>query len=140
MSREGKVEAVVVGVGGFLGIGAKDVAVAYDDILWNTGDVTRGPGPSASLSPADAPPQPATGGAERMPGANVSNEALRASSDKPNEVNPATGPVTTGSIDPATVPVVGASGGPVQAMVRLTKADLERAPAFRYDGTRAQRQ
>jgi hypothetical protein len=28
----------------------------------------------------------------------------------------------------------------VQAMVRLTKADLEGAPAFRYDGAGASRQ
>jgi len=140
MSREGKVEAVVVGAGGVLGVGAKHVAVPYDAVLWNTGNVTRGPGPSASLAPADAPPQPATSGAERMPGANISTDALRASNDKPNEVNPVTGPVATGSTERATVPVVGPSGGPVQAMVRLTKADVERAPAFRYDGAGAQLQ
>lgn len=133
LSRDGKVEAVVIGAGGVLGVGGKNVAVPYDAVLWNTGNVTRAPGPSASLSPADAPP-PAPGGAERMPGANVSTEALRASNDKPNEVNPATGPVTTGSTERATVPVVGSGGGPAQAMVRLTKAELESAPGFRYEG------
>jgi PRC-barrel domain len=141
MNRDGKIEAVVLQVGGFLGVGAKDVALPYDAVLWNTGDVTRAPGPSASLSPADAPAQPATGGAERMPGAQVSTEALRArDEDRGREVNPATGPVATGSTERVTAPVVGPSGGPVQAMVRLTKADLEGAPAFRYDGAGASRQ
>jgi sporulation protein YlmC with PRC-barrel domain len=138
LSRDGKVEAVVIGAGGVLGIGGKNVAVPYDAVLWNTGDVTRAPGPSASLSPADAPPQPPTGGAERMPGANVSTEALRASNDKPNEVNPATGTIMTGSTERATVPVVGSGGGPAQAMVRLTKAEIENARAFRYEGEAGQ--
>ena len=32
LSREGEVKAVVVGIGGFLGVGEKDVAVAMKDI------------------------------------------------------------------------------------------------------------
>jgi sporulation protein YlmC with PRC-barrel domain len=34
VDRSGKIEAVVVGAGGFLGIGARDVAVPYDQINW----------------------------------------------------------------------------------------------------------
>ena len=34
MSRDGKAEALVVGVGGVLGIGEKDVAVSFDQVRW----------------------------------------------------------------------------------------------------------
>jgi sporulation protein YlmC with PRC-barrel domain len=135
LSREGKAEAVVVGAGGVLGMGGKDVAVPYDSVLWNTGDVTRAPGPSASLAPADAPPLPQGSSSERMPGAQVSSEALKASSDAATpEVNSGSGPVATGSTERATAPVVGSSGGPAQAMIRVTKSELDAAPAFRFDG------
>lgn len=32
--RGGKIEAVVIGVGGFLGMGERDVALPYDEIQW----------------------------------------------------------------------------------------------------------
>lgn len=32
LDREGKVQAVIISVGGFLGMGEKDVAVAFDDV------------------------------------------------------------------------------------------------------------
>lgn len=34
MSSDGKAQAVVIGVGGFLGIGEKDVAVQFDRVSW----------------------------------------------------------------------------------------------------------
>lgn len=34
MNRDGKAEALVIGVGGFLGIGEKDVAVSFDQVRW----------------------------------------------------------------------------------------------------------
>lgn len=34
MSSDGKAEAVVIGVGGFLGVGEKDVAVQFDRLHW----------------------------------------------------------------------------------------------------------
>ncbi len=37
MSSDGKAEAVVIGVGGFLGVGEKDVAVAFDRLNWSIG-------------------------------------------------------------------------------------------------------
>jgi hypothetical protein len=137
VDRHGKARAVVVGVGGFLGIGEKSVAVPFDTVLWNTGDVSDVTSPSASLKPSEAPPPRASGGAEHMPGAQVSTDALQASNEREGgQVNPQTGPVTTGTTERATVPVTRPGEGPVQAMVRLTKAELERAPAFRYDGRR----
>jgi sporulation protein YlmC with PRC-barrel domain len=138
----GRIEAVVLAIGGVLGLGGKTVAIPYDQILWNTGDVSRAASPSASLAPENAPPaeQAATAAAERMPGANVSERALNAVPEgRSGTVDPGTGPATTGATDraPATVKVVG-SGGPERAFVRLTKADVENAPEFRYSGQRAE--
>jgi sporulation protein YlmC with PRC-barrel domain len=44
----GKLEAIVVGAGGFLGIGERDVAVPYDQIKWV---FTPVPSPNASTGP-----------------------------------------------------------------------------------------
>lgn len=41
LSPNGEAEAVVVGVGGFLGIGEKDVAVDFERIAWSERDGTR---------------------------------------------------------------------------------------------------
>jgi sporulation protein YlmC with PRC-barrel domain len=136
IDRAGRLQAVVVGVGGFLGVGGKDIAIPYDQIAWNTGDVSRAAVPSASTGPANTPgaEEARTAAAERMPGSNVSESTLNAVPEgRSGTVDPATGPVTTGTTDgaPATVAVAG-SGGPERAEVRLTKAEIENAPAFRY--------
>jgi sporulation protein YlmC with PRC-barrel domain len=143
LDRGGRVEAVVLAAGGLLGPGGRNVAIPFDQIMWNTGDVSRTTSPSASLSPENAAPaeQAATAAAERMPGANVSDRTLSAVQEgRSGAVDPSTGPVTTAATDraPATVPVVSADG-PVRAFVHLTKADIESASEFRYTGQRTNR-
>jgi sporulation protein YlmC with PRC-barrel domain len=41
ISQDGNIEAVVIGVGGFLGIGQKDVAIEYDLVKWEERDNDR---------------------------------------------------------------------------------------------------
>jgi len=139
---DGRVQAVVVGTGGLLGVGGKTIALPYDQVLWDTGNVSRVSSPSASLSPENAPPaEPADDAAERMPGANVSDQALNAVPEgRSGAVDPGTGPVTTGATEraPATVMVAGA-GAPENAEIRLTKAEIESAPEFRYASETGQR-
>jgi len=36
VDRQGKIHAFVVGVGGFLGIGQKDVAIPFDQVQWQS--------------------------------------------------------------------------------------------------------
>lgn len=55
--KTGKVEMVTVGVGGFLGLGAKDVAVPFDQVTWSDE-------PMAAAAPAPAP----SGGSGSMSG------------------------------------------------------------------------
>lgn len=141
LDRNGRVEAVVIGVGGLLGVGGKTVAIPFDQILWNSGDVSRAAAPSASLAPVNARPaeQAATAAAERMPGANISDRALNAIPEgRSGAVDPGTGLVTTGATGgaPATIPVM-SPDGPQRAFVRLTRADLERAPEFRFGDQQA---
>ena len=49
VDKSGKVEMVTIGVGGFLGIGAKDVAVPFDQVNWSDQ-------PIAASAPAPAAP------------------------------------------------------------------------------------
>lgn len=131
IGADGRAQAVVIGVGGFLGIGEKRVAVPFDQILWNTGAApSEGPRASTPANQAgqtrDTPPT----GPERMLGAGISNEVLNATQEqRSGVVNPASGPVTPTSppAAPATVPV---GGDLQQGRIRLTQSDLEAAPTF----------
>lgn len=141
----GKVAGVVIGVGGFLGIGEKRVAVPFDKVLWNYSDAARSTAPSASVTaPANPGPAPsASGNAQTMPGAQISNDVLDAPDRRQSAaVSPTTGRATdtaagqTGAAGqgPATAPVLNPDGDPVRAVVLMSKADLQNAPAFDGDG------
>ena len=64
VDKTGKVEMVTIGVGGFLGIGSKDVAVPFDQVNWSDQ-------PIAPPAPAPAPSGSAgaTGGMASPPAA-----------------------------------------------------------------------
>src|SRR3954470_6877244 len=133
----GRIAAVVVGVGGFLGMGERRVAVPFEAFLWNYGEAARTFSPSASATSSDASRNApsASAAADRMPGAQVSNEVLNApDQNRSATVDPATGPALSGSAGgtSATAPVAG-SGGPVSAIVRLSKAEIQNAPEFSYE-------
>lgn len=53
--KTGKVEMVTVGVGGFLGIGSKDVAIPFEQVTWSDE-------PMAAAAPAPAPAGGSGGG------------------------------------------------------------------------------
>lgn len=68
--KSGKIETVTVGVGGFLGIGAKDVAVPYEQVTWSEEPMVApapAPAPSGGTGTATAPPPPAAAPAPRGP-------------------------------------------------------------------------
>ncbi|WP_439499969.1 PRC-barrel domain-containing protein [Bosea sp. (in: a-proteobacteria)] len=58
--KTGKVEMVTVGVGGFLGIGAKDVAIPFEQVTWSDE-------PMAAAAPAPAPSGGTSGGTASAP-------------------------------------------------------------------------
>ena len=108
LDRQGKIQAIVVGVGGFLGIGEKNVAIPYDQVQWMTNQEVQ---------------------AQNNQGGSGTNTASGANQ-----------PATTGSTG-AGGSTAGSSGSsdnmPARGMVRMTKADLQNAPEFRYDNNRA---
>lgn len=110
LNRDGTAQAVVIGVGGFLGIGQKNVAVAYKDLEWSSQPVAV---PSAAANTAP----PATTGSVGSAGTGG-----------------AAGPVAPA---PRTAADDAARGYPDHATLRMTKADLQNAPAFHYYGETA---
>ena len=101
---QGNARAVVIGVGGFLGIGQKSVAVPWSALTWSNDRL---------------PSRSATTGATPVGGAPVST----------GSTTPALAPTA-----PARSPAEQAAynGYPDHATVTLSKAQLQDAPAFKY--------
>jgi sporulation protein YlmC with PRC-barrel domain len=134
----GQVRAVIIGVGGFLGLGEKSVALPFDQIAWNFSDVSLTSGPSSIVTPETAPGAEAAAraGPDTMPGARTTRDTLGAVQNQHSgRVTEATGSVEAErpSGTPATV-LVGEK--PWRAEIRLTRAQLEAAPAFRSGKSR----
>lgn len=126
VDRQGRIHGLVVGVGGFLGIGQKDVAIPFDQVQWMSSQEVQASANASQRSATTADttvPGTATGGAGQP--------ATTGSTGSPGALG---GAGTTG----ATVSA-GASTTPARAMVKMTKADLQNAPEFRYstDANRA---
>ena len=103
ISHDGKAEAVVIGVGGFLGIGAKDVAVPFQSVQWRTeGRIML----TESSTPPSAPLATSSGGQQPPP------------------------PSPPKKTDPAATEA--SQGYPDKAMINMTLAQLKSAPAFQY--------
>jgi hypothetical protein len=121
LDRNGNVEAVVIGVGGFLGVGEKDVAIPFKSVEWryderDTRTSAAAPARTDRAAPA-APEGPAvTGTTAPAPAERPAGTAAR------NERNDRL-----------------AQGAPDRGYIRFSKADLENAPTFRYDPSDARR-
>ena len=103
MSHDGKAQAVVIGVGGFLGIGEKDVAVPFESVHWST---------EGRNLPTESPTPPAA------PLASSSGAQQPAPPPPPKKTDPA---ATEAS-----------QGYPDKAVVNMTLAQLKSAPDFKY--------
>lgn len=125
VDQNGMVAAVVIGTGGVLGIGEKEVAVPYGALLWNY-----------DVDPTDGPNSANTGGQP------APDNATQAKSAVATDPGPAAPPEVTGTVgDPArpgeglrphgaTVPVTG-DGKPVHAVLRgVTREEIRNAPAL----------
>ncbi|MXQ12873.1 PRC-barrel domain-containing protein [Microvirga makkahensis] len=108
VDRNGQVMAVVVGVGGFLGIGEKDVAVPFKSLEF------------ASSQQANAMDNSSGGG-------NVATTGSTATGGTPNS-NMATNNASAEGGNAAS------SNEPERVILRMTKAELQAAPAFKADG------
>jgi len=108
VNRDGATEAVVIGVGGFLGLGEKDVAVPFQALEWvteprTTATSTAAPGTAPEAAPETLAPPPVALG--KAPGSSAQTDSALAAVSR---------------------------GYPDRAVLRMTKADLQNAPTFRY--------
>lgn len=125
VDKDGKVDAVVIGVGGFLGIGEHNVAVPFDSLRWSDRSVsaTRATtatttAPAATAAPGTATTTHGTAATSAVPPAGTANNAAIGSGT----------PATTGAMysnrpypDHAVLP-------------NASKDQLKAAPAFNYGG------
>jgi sporulation protein YlmC with PRC-barrel domain len=116
VDSSGKIQAVVVGVGGFLGMGERDVAIPFDQIKFV--NEPRAVATTATTGTvATAPNAPATATAPAAPGT----------------VSP-TAPTTTGTVATDRTADNAARSAPDHAMLtsNMTKDQLKAAPEFKY--------
>ena len=103
INRDGSAQTVVIGVGGFLGFGKKDVAVPFAAMQWRT-EARKVPAPAADQPPSSA-------GNPAAPGSTVPQPAMK-------------------EVDPATA--AAAQGYPDKAVLNVTLDQLKAAPDFKY--------
>ncbi len=146
VDRQGKIHGLVVGVGGFLGIGQKDVAIPFDQVQWmsnqevqassNANQGTSGTNTAGGVTA----PSTATGGMATGNQPATTGSTAAGTAGSPGAAGTMGGAGTAGTTAAGST----ASGGnndnmPARAMVKMTKADLQNAPEFRYssDANRA---
>jgi len=124
VSQDGSVNAVIIGVGGFLGIGEKDVAVNISALQLGPGD-TQAQADAASSALPD--PTGATGA--------VSGDAAPAPTTGTDgtTTNQTTGDMAANNA--ASGASIGDDGLPDRIILNVTREQLEQAPAF--EGVRA---
>jgi sporulation protein YlmC with PRC-barrel domain len=132
VDRQGKIHGLVVGVGGFLGIGQKDVAIPFDQVQWlSNQEVQASSGNNGQ----------AGSGTNTAGGVTVPSTATGGVNQPATTGNTATGTAggTAGGAAAGNTTAAGTTAGagrdatmPARAMVKMTKADLQNAPEFRY--------
>ena len=116
VDQSGKIQAIVIGVGGFLGMGEHDVAVPFDQIKLMTE-------PRAGATAANTT---TTGTA----GMNTAGTARPAGTTAGTT---AAAPATTGStMNTTTSSTTMARSAPDHALLDMTKDQLKAAPEFKY--------
>jgi sporulation protein YlmC with PRC-barrel domain len=137
VDRQGKIHGLVVGVGGFLGIGQKDVAIPFDQVQWQSNqevqasaNANQGGSGTNTAGGVTTPTAPATTGSTAAGTTGSPGAAGTLGGAGPAGTTAGAGGTTASGGDPNT---------PARAMVKMTKADLQNAPEFRYssDANRA---
>ena len=106
----GQIQAVIIGVGGFLGIGEKDVAVPFESLEFMSKEQVQAMDNNNSNSSVNTTGSTATTGTTTAPGA------------------------AAGSANTATTTSSSNQNKPERVVLRMTKAELQAAPAFDDDG------
>lgn len=121
LDRNGNVQAVVIGVGGFLGLGEKDVAIPFNMIEWRSADEVRTS--ANTTAPAGA------GGTASRTDAPTAGTNATAPATRPGDAT-ATGTVTRSEQAGAN------QTSPDRGYIRMSKDELKNSPTFRYSAQR----
>ena len=128
LSKDGKAEFVVIGVGGFLGIGEKDVAVPFDQIKFTDQPMTHPTSPSVPNN-AMGGAGPA-GGTTEAPGSTAPNGTPpRVTGTDPDAP---TAPSTGGSPADSAAAMPRSTSYPDHGIIDMTVDQLKSAPTFHF--------
>ncbi|PKR90258.1 hypothetical protein CXZ10_02390 [Pleomorphomonas diazotrophica] len=131
VSQDGSINAVIIGVGGFLGIGEKDVAVNMSALQLGPGD-TQAQADAASRALPDATDATGATGATGTDSAATGMDGTGGAAGTAG----ATGDMTAANTNNGAS--IGDDGLPDRIILNVTRQELEQAPAF--EGVRAQTQ
>jgi sporulation protein YlmC with PRC-barrel domain len=122
MDAQGRVAGVIIGVGGFLGMGEKDVAIPMDALRFDAS--TNGASNTGTVA---APPvtNPATTTAPNAPNASANNTSV-STPTAPSAIS-STGTQTSTSV----VNADNDDGVPDRIVLSMSKEQLQAAPTFR---------
>ena len=145
VDRQGNADAVVVGVGGFLGIGEKNVALPFSAFEWQMDDSRRTASAGGSGSGGGGAGSGAGAGRTSTTAADATTAGAAGAGTAGPGTTATTGAGTGAAGSPASTASTGTTGGssasgstqrgyPDHAVLRMSKADLENAPTFRYVG------
>jgi sporulation protein YlmC with PRC-barrel domain len=136
VDRQGKIHGLVVGVGGFLGIGQKDIAIPFDQVQWMSNQEVQA---SAGAGQGGYGTNTAGGvSSPASPGAGTAASGNQPATTGSTAAGTTGSPGAAGTMGGAGTAGTTAAGGgnndnmPARAMVKMTKADLQNAPEFRY--------
>src|SRR3954449_4209381 len=132
LNRDGKVEAVVIGVGGFLGLGEHDVAVPFSEVKFVDQPRTSN---TSENRPAGANTNAAN--PSRTDGRPSGADAAPTTAGPVPTTGAATTGSTTGARTDATANTTGARADtnrayPDHAVLNMSRDQLRNAPAFQY--------
>jgi len=149
LDRDGQIVAVVVGVGGFLGIGQKNVAIAEDQLNFVLAQDAAAGTTTGAMAPAGGTAMPPAGGTAMAPAggtamAPTDTTAATGTATAPAATTPmastgtaaapgaaATGTGMSGTVATGTDEAFGWSGAGIDHIqVAYTRQQLQDAPAF----------
>jgi sporulation protein YlmC with PRC-barrel domain len=139
VDRQGKIHGLVVGVGGFLGIGQKDVAIPFDQVQWMSNQEVQASSNAnqgatgTNTAGGVTVPGTATGGMATGNQPATTGSTAAGTTGSPGAAGTMGGAGTAGTTAAGGAATGGNNGNmPARAMVKMTKADLQNAPEFRY--------
>jgi sporulation protein YlmC with PRC-barrel domain len=142
VDRQGKIHGLVVGVGGFLGIGQKDVAIPFDQVQWMSNQEVQASSNAnqgatgTNTAGGVTVPGTATGGMATGNQPATTGSTAAGTTGSPGAAGTMGGAGTAGTTAAGGTATGGNNGNmPARAMVKMTKADLQNAPEFRYSET-----